>query len=250
MPNIAGSFNRGQRLGSGSGGGQALLSVISLIMQQQLQRERFAETQKQNEFYRNLHGRQEERLSGLFPAGVDPRFRTPLQQRASEFSREIGPDFQRAQEQQVLEAEQTEAREARAKAAKPPARDISTARKDRDRRIKKINALETSLVGLREKHDLGPGETPQPKIGRFSGAVKNQDIIDNFDKLQQDIANERTSLDSLFKDAEAKGIDLKFAAPSIISPQTDERGLNIGQIYEGKDGKREYLGNGIFGPLQ
>ena len=65
MPNIAGSFNRGQRLGGG--GGQSIPALLSFIIQM----ERFAETKKQNEFSRKLARERETRMDEIFELQQD-----------------------------------------------------------------------------------------------------------------------------------------------------------------------------------
>ena len=64
MTDVLGSFKRGQRL---EGQGQSLDNLLSFIIQM----ERLVETKKQNEFYRNLSTRREDRMGALFEAQRD-----------------------------------------------------------------------------------------------------------------------------------------------------------------------------------
>lgn len=62
MPDIAGSFARGRQ---STGGGQALMDLISFIAELQLERERFQEQKRHNKAIENIGQAQQERLGDL-----------------------------------------------------------------------------------------------------------------------------------------------------------------------------------------
>ncbi len=117
MPNIAGSFNRGQRLGGG--GGQSIPALLSFIIQM----ERFAETKKQNVFSRNLARERETRMGEIF-------------------------EFQK--EQTVLAGERREEAKGAAKTEKVAKVKAATAKQIKDRKFTLLSSKTRNLIRERE----------------------------------------------------------------------------------------------------
>ena len=183
MPNIAGSFNRGQRLGGGQG--QALLSVVSLIMQQQLQRERFAETQKQNEFTRNLATQRETRMNEIFE----------FQKEQSVLATERREDPTGALQAQTTQRQITAA-EAKREATAP-------ARKAESLRSREASTLSTNFRNLYNEAEAFKDKSEQfPSIGPSGIAILSRTNWNDRKKGQ---------IKSLAKQRVLGGFDLRAA---------------------------------------
>ncbi len=234
--------------GLATGAGQGLDPYNQYYLQRQQQRQQEQETKARAEqrkpFEQNLKlaidefGKESVQASGYrqiimemntgMPAGFDPTTGaqlTPLQQRASEFGRGIGPDFQRAQEQKALEAEQTKAREARAEG--PSAGTISMVRRGRDKFAEIINTSTTDIERMREMLNLAPGEKPTPERTWFGfGAErKKQPALKQWDRLHGERERAQTSLDNLQQAAEKSGITKDVFELGAITVQPYQIGI-------------------------
>lgn len=143
--------------------------------------------------------------------GTPRRGLTPLQQQRSEFVRGIGPTVTGYREAERIGAPTGPIQPPPAPKA-PTAGTIAYARRARDKFQKDIDEANSKIEAMRQRLKLAPGESPKTPAGL--GKRKEQTDLDNWNKVNRELATAKASLDSLKKASAGRGIDLEFGAPT------------------------------------
>ena len=187
MPDIGGSFARGQR----GGQGQALMNFMQFMMQAKIQQNRSAETSRHNLEMERVYREREARMDRIF-------------------------EFQ--QEQAEIKAAEPE---------KAPAGDVAYFRRRRDAKVKEIGETDVSIEQMRQDLDLSFDDTGQllPELNFLGNPKKEQPILDRWNRLHKTRTKKQASLDSLKQQAEKEGINIEFGAAIDTLNVEDPAGL-------------------------